>query len=161
MHQQWPALEKGLRLDEATLAFGNLSANDRQVFSHGVFALTASTADRLAECYDFSAHHRLLDLWGGMGAFSKAAQQTNPTLGVALFELPATAALARAHWATSLRMPITVVEGHLLTDSIPTGYDVLVLANIVHLFSPERKQALFSRIRRAVEPGARLLVVDF
>ena len=48
-----------------------------------------------------------------------------------------------------------------MTDSIPTGYDVLVLANIVHLFSPERNQALLSRIRQAVEPGARLLLVDF
>ena len=64
VHQQWQALEKGLRLDEATLAFGNLSANDRQVFSHGVSALTVSTADRLAACYNFSAHQQLLDLWG-------------------------------------------------------------------------------------------------
>ena len=96
-----------------------------------------------------------------MGAFSKAAQRTNPALGVALLELPATAALARAHWATTPHLPITIVEGHLLTDSIPTGYDVLVLANIVHLFSPERNKALFNRIRQAVEPGARLLVVDF
>lgn len=161
VHQKWQELEEGLRLDKATLAFGTLSAEDRQLFSHGVASLTASTANRLAVTYDFTPHQRVLDLWGGMGDFLAAALQANPNIKVTLFELPATAALAREHWAVKKQTPIDILEGNIFADRLPLGYDAILLANIVHLSGPERNQDLFRRIRQAVEPGARFLLIDF
>jgi len=37
---------------------------------------------------------------------------------------------------------------------------VVILANVAHLFSPERNRTLLRRVRQAVVPGARLLLVD-
>ena len=37
----------------------------------------------------------------------------------------------------------------------------MLLANVIHLFSPEHNRALLSRIRAGVKPGTTLLLVDF
>jgi hypothetical protein len=55
---------------------------------------------------------------------------------------------------------VEVVEGDFFTDPIPAGHDVAILANIAHLFSPERNRTLLRRLRQVVAPGARLLLVD-
>ena len=56
---------------------------------------------------------------------------------------------------------ITVVEGDFLRDQVPSGQDVLLLANVIHLFQPEVNRELLGRLRKAVEVGARALLVDF
>jgi hypothetical protein len=44
---------------------------------------------------------------------------------------------------------------------LPAGHDAVILANVVHLFSPARNQDLLRRTRERVAEGARLLLVDF
>lgn len=45
--------------------------------------------------------------------------------------------------------------------SLPDGYDVVLVANLIHYWSPEENQALLRRIRAAVGGGTRLLLADF
>ena len=56
---------------------------------------------------------------------------------------------------------VEVVEADFVEDPIPNGHDAVLLANVIHLFSPQSNSALLARIRASVEPGARLLLVDF
>ena len=56
---------------------------------------------------------------------------------------------------------VEVVEADFVEDPIPNGHDAVLLANVIHLFSPQSNSALLGRIRAAVEPGTRLLLVDF
>jgi hypothetical protein len=42
-----------------------------------------------------------------------------------------------------------------------TGICAIIVANVVHLFPPQRNRELLWRIRQAAEPGGRLLLVDF
>jgi O-methyltransferase involved in polyketide biosynthesis len=53
------------------------------------------------------------------------------------------------------------MEGDAAADPIPAGHDAVILANIIHLFSPDTNARLLARIRTAVATGARLLIVDF
>jgi hypothetical protein len=48
-----------------------------------------------------------------------------------------------------------------MESDLPTGHDVVLLANIIHYFLPEQNIELVGRVRAAVEPGARLLLVDW
>ena len=48
-----------------------------------------------------------------------------------------------------------------LTDALPSGYDVFLMANLVHYSSPETNLALLKRVRGAAEAGSRLLLADF
>jgi len=70
--------------------------------------------------------------------------------------------LARARIdAAGLTERIDVVVGDATVGELPPGFDVFLLANLVHYWSPERNRDVLARIRRAAAPGARLLLADF
>jgi O-methyltransferase len=63
--------------------------------------------------------------------------------------------------SSALAGRIRVVEGDFFKAQIPGDHDAVIVANVVHLFSPERNLELLRRIREFVPDGARLLLVDF
>jgi chemotaxis methyl-accepting protein methylase len=56
---------------------------------------------------------------------------------------------------------VSVTAGNAMENDLPRGHDVALLANIIHYFLPEQNIELVGRVRAAVEPGARLLLVDW
>jgi hypothetical protein len=56
---------------------------------------------------------------------------------------------------------INVVAGDALSDEIPGGHDVVLVANLAHYWSTETNVELLRRIRVAASPGANLLLADF
>ena len=141
--------------------FFRFSEEEQQIFSTGVEAFSAPAAAALAAAYDFGRHQRVLDVAGGTGSFLIAIIRRHPDLRGTLFELPAACAVARrrlAHDPESAR--IEVIEGDLQVDPIPDGHDAVILANIVHGISQAHNLDLLRKVRSAVAPGARLLVVD-
>jgi sugar phosphate isomerase/epimerase len=53
------------------------------------------------------------------------------------------------------------VVGDATAGELPAGYDVFLLANLVHYWSPEQNCDVLARIRRAAAPHAGLLLADF
>ena len=156
----WMQLEASIRMGEAVV--GHWSEELSRIFSEGVEALTAETAEALATTYDFGRHARVLDLGGGTGSFLLAVLRHHGGLKATLFESPTVAALARKRVVnTPLEESVQVVEGDFFTDPLPGGHDAVILANVVHLFSPAHNLALLQRIREHVPDEARLLLVDF
>jgi cyclopropane fatty-acyl-phospholipid synthase-like methyltransferase len=138
------------------------TAEEQELFSMGVEAITAGTAQALAATYNFSRHHRVLDLAGGTGSFLTAVLNRYTSLNATLFELPAVIALAQQRLAGSaLAERIQFVAGDLFNDSLPIGHDAVIVANIMDGFSPERNLNLLRRIRAHVPDEAHLLLVDF
>jgi SAM-dependent methyltransferase len=134
----------------------------QQVVSAGIEAVLAGPAAALANSYDFAAHRRLLDVGGGTGSWSVAAVRAHPGLTATVLELPVVAAMARERVAAAgLEGRIDVVEGDAMAGALPTGHDVVLVANLVHYWSPAQNRDLLGRIRAAAEPGARLLLADF
>jgi SAM-dependent methyltransferase len=41
-----------------------------------------------------------------------------------------------------------------------TGYDVVLLFEILHLFTPEENRALLEKASRALRPGGRVVILD-
>ena len=162
VYPQWTRLEESIRTGRATCGFADFTAEQQCIFSLGVGALTAPSAEILATAYDFGRHGALLDLGGGTGSFLLAVLKRHPGLKATLVELPATAVLVREQLG---QCPggdrIAVIDGDILVDPIPPGHDAILLANVVHLFSPSHNRTLLGRIHSAVDPGTRLLLVDF
>jgi hypothetical protein len=162
VYKQWSHLEDSIRRDRRTYGYFDFTLDEQHLFSAGVAALTAGSARALAEQYDFSAHRSLLDLGGGSGSFVLAAREKYPALEVSMFELPkTTASLRQALASTPGGDAVKIVEGNFFSDPIPPGHDVFLLANVAHLHLPEKNIELLKHIRAAVEPGARVLLVDF
>jgi hypothetical protein len=157
----WRQLAASVRSGQAPTGTGQLSVDDERIVAAGVEALTAGPARALASSYDFSQHRRLLYLGSGTGAFLVSVLAEWPELGATRLELPAAAPLAgRRLDGESASTRVEVVRGDFFTEPIPGGHDVVLLANIVHRFSPERNRTLLRRTREVVTPGARLLLVD-
>ena len=156
----WLGLERAVRTGEA--ARGALSEEQQAIFSEGVEAFTTGAAQALAEAYDFDRHRRLLDIGGGTGSFLVAILSTHPGLEGTLFELPEVTEIAERKLAASpVAERVSVAAGNAFEDELPGGHDVVLLANVIHYFLPGRNVELVRRVRAAVEPGARLLLVDF
>ncbi|HXI02709.1 MAG TPA: methyltransferase [Candidatus Saccharimonadales bacterium] len=159
-YPNWEGLTTAMRTRKPGL--GKLSDEQTAVFSRGVEAVTSGAARALPEVYDFSAHRRFLDLGGGTGSFLIPALEKNSGLQATLLESPAVTAVARKRInGSAVRDRISVLDGDFFTDDIPAGHDVILMANVVHLFGHARNIELLGRVRERVAPGAKLLLLDF
>jgi ubiquinone/menaquinone biosynthesis C-methylase UbiE len=159
-YPSWIQLEESIRTSQAGV--GHLNEELVTIFSEGVESISAGTAMALASTYDFSRHQRLLDLGGGTGSFLLAVLRQHPHLETTLFEQSDVANVARRRLAsTPAGERVSVIEGDFFQYPIPDDYDVVMLVNVTHLFSPEHNLILLQRTRERVSSGARLLLVDF
>jgi hypothetical protein len=157
----WLALEEAVRAGAGRPKFGQFSTEEQQIFSAGVEAVTATTAAALAANYDFSRHRRLLDIGGGTGSFLLAILRRHAALHGTLFELPGACEVARRRLAGEPEgARIDVVEGDLVSDPLPPGHDVLLVANTVHVLSAAHNVDLLRKLRGHAAQGTHLLLVD-
>jgi hypothetical protein len=155
----WQQFEAAVRT--AAVGRGELTPEQQQIYSAGVEAFTATTARALATGYDFRPHRRLLDLGGGTGSFLLAVLDQAPHLAGTLFDAPAVAAIAQQRIAdTAVAGRVDIHAGDFFRDALPEGHDVVLVANIAHLFAPERNRTLLRRLRGVTVGGGRLLMVD-
>jgi len=161
VYPRWEKFAEAIRTDQGQPQFSKFTTHQQQMFSAAVEVFSAPGAVALAGSYDFGRHHRLLDIAGGTGSFLIAVLQHHNALKGTLFELPGACAVARQRLANELeRRRIDVVEGDVFKDPLPGGHDVVLIANVVHVFSAAHNIELMRKIRAHVMPGARLLLVD-
>jgi SAM-dependent methyltransferase len=161
VYPRWEKFAEAIRTDQGQPQFSKFTTHQQEMFSAAVEVFSAPGAVALAGSYDFGRHHRLLDIAGGTGSFLIAVLQHHNALKGTLFELPGACAVARQRLANEPeRSRIDVVEGDVFKDPLPGGHDVVLIANVVHVFSAAHNIELMRKIRAHVMPGARLLLVD-
>jgi SAM-dependent methyltransferase len=161
VYPRWEKFAEAIRTDQGQPQFSKFTSHQQQMFSAAVEVFSAFGAAALAGSYDFGRHHRLLDIAGGTGSFLIAVLQHHNAVKGTLFELPGACAVARQRLANEPeRSRIDVVEGDVFKDPLPGGHDVVLIANVVHVFSTAHNIELMRKIRAHVMPGARLLLVD-
>lgn len=109
-----------------------------------------------------SGIRRMLDLGGGSGAYSIAFARANQQLRAEILDvaevLPLTQKFIRQ---AGLEERVTTRAGDMLADELGTGYDLVLLSAICHMFSPDENQRLFERACHALAPQGRLVIQDF
>jgi hypothetical protein len=157
----WQQLVDAVRTGNGQAQFGNFDNRQQEIFSVGVESFSGPGAAALAEKYDFSQHHRVLDVAGGTGSFLIAVLKRHVNLRGTLFELPGPCAVARKKLANlPERSRIDIVEGDIFKDALPADHDALIVANTAHVFSAAHNMELLRKMRAGVRSGARLLLVD-
>ncbi len=144
--------------------FGNLEFTPEQqkIFTEGVESVTTPTARALAESYDFSQHRSVLDLGGGRGSYGIWILERHPGVFYTLFEWPQVAKLARERFVGhKLAGKVEIHEGDFFRDPLPGNHDCVLVANVIHLYTPEENLELLRCIRKGVPDGAKLLLVDY
>ena len=160
-YPMWTKLESSVRTGQGHGTM-ELSGERQRIFLEGVEAIQAPPAMALPTAYDFSGHRRVLDLGGGTGSWLMALLRHYPDLEGTLFELPNAAAIAQQRLARDSGVQrAQVVAGDFFKDPIPSGHDVVLIANVMHLFSAAHNLELLRRTRAHVPDGTRLLLADF
>lgn len=108
---------------------------------------------------------RLLDLGGGAGTYAAAFLDAHPDAGATIVDFADAIAIARDHLAR-FGDRVTFIEGDArLIDiggalEIGGAFDIVVLANLLHLHGPSACAELCAVAARAVRPGGLVLVKD-
>ena len=105
---------------------------------------------------------RILDLGGGSGAYSIAFAQASPNVQCEILDIPEVVPLTTEYIAKAgVSAQVSLRPGNMLEDDFGSGYDLIMLNAICHMFSEEQNQDIFRRARLALAPHGRLMVQDF
>jgi len=139
-----------------------LTKTQTEAYETAVALVTAETAADLAGAYDFGRHRRILDVGGGYATFLEPILSAYGHLTATLVDLPEVAAVVTEQIANfPLAARLTAVSADMFADPLPADHDAILVANVVHLFPPERILGLLRRLREVVTPDGRLLLVDW
>ncbi len=141
---------------------GSRTPEDVRVFGEAMRAMGIRIARRLAEALDLDDVQRVLDVGGGFGHFARVLCETTPDLHAVVLDRPEVVELARRDLAGGpFEDRIELVGGDYHDTDFGSGYDVVLLANVLHQESSRDAARLISRAARALAPGGRVAVLDF
>ena len=105
---------------------------------------------------------RILDLGGGSGAYSIAFAKACPDVQCEILDLPEVVPLTAEYVSKAgVLGQVSLRAGDMLQGDFGSGYDIIMLNAICHMFSEEQNRDIFRRARQALAPNGRLVVQDF
>jgi len=154
-----PAVEKALGMN----MFEYLAQHPDQaaLFSESMVGIHGGEPPAVAEAYDFSPMGTIVDVGGATGNMLGHILARHPQPQGVLFDRPhvvseAPALLARHGVSDRVR-----IEPGDFFESVPAGGDAYILSHIIHDWTEAQCQTILGNCRRAMRPGARLLIVEF
>jgi len=131
-------------------------------FGAAMRAMGTAVAEHVADAIDLSAARRMIDLGGGVGQYAEAFCRANPRLVAVVVDIPEVARLGRERLAgTALERRVAFEGGDYIDGCSGGGFDLALLANVLHQEPAERAEAMVARAESELAPGGRLLIVDF
>lgn len=110
---------------------------------------------------DWSDTVTMLDVGGGDATVACALARKFAQLRPTVFNLPASAELARARIAREeLASRVSVVEGDFMEDALPKGFDRVQFSRVLADWEPAVCQMLLKKARAALKPGGSLVIVE-
>ena len=130
-----------------------------RIFTAAMHSVSARPAAGFAEVAPLDGVQRMLDVGGGSGALSIAAVRANSGLSATVLDLPSVCELAREYAREAgLRDRIDAVSGDMFGEPFPSGYDAVLLSQILHDWPPDRGRALLQSAYDALPPGGLVVV---
>ena len=142
--------------------FGYFKSNPQAagIFDRAMTSLSALSTKPVTEGYDFSSFKTLVDIAGGQGRLLTAILEANPSVRGVLFDMPHVIEGARANVAiTGASDRVDFASGDFF-ESVPAGGDAYLMKHIIHDWDDERALTILQNIKRAMNPGGRVLLVE-
>ncbi len=128
---------------------------------HAFFsAMARLTSAPLVAAYDYARFGTIVDVGGNVGSLLSAILQAHPGVRGILFDLPYVVAEAAPVLSEAGVADRCEVVGGNFFESVPTGADAYILKYIIHDWDDERTMTLLTQCRKAMGPGATLLIIE-
>lgn len=103
---------------------------------------------------------RFLDFGGGPGSYAIALAKHYPRLTGIILDQTVTVArqLIRGH---RLENRLRARAGSIFTAELGSGYDAVLVSNVIHVFNEQENQTLMRRVRGALRLGGKVFIVEF
>jgi orsellinic acid C2-O-methyltransferase len=129
-------------------------------FNQAMASNSEAVVDFVSKEGDFAHAHLIVDVGGGKGALVAGLVARHPNLRGIVCDLPSGLAEAQAYAAAlGVQDRCAVAESDFF-QSVPEGGDVYLLKDILHDWPDHDAIAILEVCRRAMGPGARLLIVE-
>ncbi|GAA4884772.1 methyltransferase [Pseudonocardia benzenivorans] len=129
-------------------------------FNSAMAELTRLSARAVVAGHDFGRYRRVADIGGGYGELLGTILRAHPGSTGILFDLPHAVDAAAGHLdGMGVRDRCEIVSGSFF-EEVPTGADLYVLKSVLHDWDDDRAAEILAVVRRAIGPGARLLLVE-
>jgi len=137
-----------------------VSEEDRVCFALAMDALTRLDAETVVRTPGFSGVAGLCDVAGGTGVVLEAALRAYPALQGVLVDAPSVVELAQQRFEESGLLGRVRLEPADVFVRVPEGLPAYVLKDVLHDWDDPRALVLLQVVRRAMRPGARVLLVE-
>ena len=141
-------------------AFSGMTAEETKNFDAAMATFAPATSAAMAAAYDFSQFGTVMDVGGGNGAILVGLLGANPSLRGIVFDRAGAAERAREKLAAAgLSGRCQVAAGDFF-EAVPEGADAYLLKHVIHDWNDEQATAILRNCRRAMKPGAKLLIAE-
>jgi ubiquinone/menaquinone biosynthesis C-methylase UbiE len=127
-------------------------------FTRMLYELHLPLAEELADALDASGVSRLMDLGGGSGVMSLALLRRYPRLAAVVVDIANVCAAGReivCELENGMEGRISYQPADFMQDELPSGFDMVLMCDV-----GPYSEAHFRRIRAALKPDGRLVIVD-
>ena len=133
-------------------------------FAKAMAPVAAFSAQLLAVLLDAGAGKpwKVLDIAAGHGMFGITLAQHNPNARVTALDWPNVLTVASANAAKGgVTDRFRTIAGDAFSVDYGSGYDLVLLTNILHHFDPAGCEQLLRRVHAALAPGGRAVALEF
>ncbi|MGV7221830.1 MAG: methyltransferase [Nitrospinales bacterium] len=107
-------------------------------------------------------YSNMLDLGGGPGTYSLEWAKLHNHLKATVFDIAPVLEVAKLYINDyDLADRVSTLAGDFHKDAIGKGYDLILMANILHMYDDEFGKALVKKVADALEPGGRIIINGF
>jgi hypothetical protein len=154
--------ENGMQLAFGMPVFEYLAQNPTESgnFNRTMIATGAGEPAAVAEAYDFSDVHRLVDVGGGIGTLLTTVLDRYPLVRGVLFDRPDVIDDARPTLAEHGVTERCEVVGGDFFVALPENADAYLMSHVLHDWDDDLCVAILRNCRAAIDPDGRLLIVE-
>jgi cyclopropane fatty-acyl-phospholipid synthase-like methyltransferase len=153
--KSWSGLDEVVRTGKPNRS----GTRDYDAFIRAMHNNAVFRAKKVIDAIDLKNVTRALDLGGGPGTYSMELAKRK--IIVTLFDLPETVRIAQEIVGEQKTKQIHFLAGDYHTDDIGSGYDLVLISQIVHSLSEEESVALIEKSRDALAPKGTIAVHEF
>jgi ubiquinone/menaquinone biosynthesis C-methylase UbiE len=131
-----------------------------RIFDEAMTSLSHEEAEAVADAYDFSQFHEIVDVGGGHGKLLVTLLKRYPPMHGVVFDQPQVIEQARDMLAAEeLGDRCRLAEGDFFNE-VPAGGDAYLLKYILHDWDDAHAVTILAGCRRAIRPDGKLLLVE-
>ena len=161
-YRPWSGLAESVRDGKPVVDGFDQIARGKDYTRHIILAMheyALGPGRGIVDHLDLAGRTRMLDVGGGPGTYSVLLAERFPQLSADVFDLPAVVGITDEIIARhGMGARVRTRAGNYTTDDLGSGYDVVLLSNMLHQEDPETCVALLKKAYAALAPGGLVVI---